>query len=106
MTALGLTPAVAQNACHASQIPTISPIAFAIAIAFALYRQAGRHSKANYNTPPGAEFVVFGALKRPCKTYTVLTWRIAPTNKNGLPESKPLICLVAGTGFEPVTFGL
>jgi len=27
-------------------------------------------------------------------------------NKNGLPEGKPLIELVAGTGFEPVTFGL
>ena len=26
--------------------------------------------------------------------------------ENGLPEGKPLICLVAGTGFEPVTFGL
>jgi hypothetical protein len=27
-------------------------------------------------------------------------------NENGLPEGKPLIELVAGTGFEPVTFGL
>jgi hypothetical protein len=26
--------------------------------------------------------------------------------KNGQPEGKPLIYLVAGTGFEPVTFGL
>ena len=30
-----------------------------------------------------------------------------PTEKkNGLPEGKPLICLVAGEGFEPSTFGL
>jgi hypothetical protein len=27
-------------------------------------------------------------------------------NENGPPEGKPLIYLVAGTGFEPVTFGL
>jgi hypothetical protein len=27
-------------------------------------------------------------------------------NKNGLPRGKPLSYLVAGTGFEPVTFGL
>ena len=27
-------------------------------------------------------------------------------NKNGLPEGKPLSCLVAGEGFEPSTFGL
>ena len=27
-------------------------------------------------------------------------------NKNGLHRCKPLMCLVAGTGFEPVTFGL
>jgi len=26
--------------------------------------------------------------------------------KNGLPEGKPLINLVAGAGFEPATFGL
>jgi hypothetical protein len=26
--------------------------------------------------------------------------------ENGPPEGKPLIYLVAGTGFEPVTFGL
>jgi hypothetical protein len=26
--------------------------------------------------------------------------------KNGLPEGKPLIDLVAGEGFEPSTFGL
>jgi hypothetical protein len=26
--------------------------------------------------------------------------------KNGLPEGKPLIVLVAGEGFEPSTFGL
>ena len=30
----------------------------------------------------------------------------ASPNKNGLPEGKPLIYLVAGEGFEPSTFGL
>ena len=40
------------------------------------------------------------------KAYTAPTWHPDLTNKNGLPEGKPLICLVAGTGFEPVTFGL
>ena len=40
------------------------------------------------------------------KAYTAPTWHPDLTNKNGLPEGKPLYCLVAGTGFEPVTFGL
>jgi hypothetical protein len=32
---------------------------------------------------------------------------VTPTQiENGLPRGKPLILLVAGTGFEPVTFGL
>ena len=38
------------------------------------------------------------SLRYPCVTQS--------KNKNGLPEGKPLICLVAGEGFEPSTFGL
>jgi hypothetical protein len=40
------------------------------------------------------------------KAYTTPTWTAQSPNKNGLPEGKPLICLVAGEGFEPSTFGL
>jgi hypothetical protein len=35
-----------------------------------------------------------------------LPQRYHEQNENGPPEGKPLIYLVAGTGFEPVTFGL
>ena len=50
---------------------------------------------------PGCGRYIHGALK--CE----MAFPATPTaNENGLPEGKPLNCLVAGEGFEPSTFGL
>jgi hypothetical protein len=44
-------------------------------------------------TTPALHTATLGLFSRRSKT-------------SGSPEGKPLNCLVAGTGFEPVTFGL
>ena len=64
------------------------------------------HAKSGNYGPRGRHWCAFVQSMPEATKRSPFYFRTTASEKKGLQNCKPLFCLVAGTGFEPVTFGL